>query len=98
MLYIINHSPYHDDNLLNALRFAQPGNAFVLIADAVTAACTGNPISEAITYAMQNSNVYVLQDDLDARGIDAVLIEGMRMIDYTAFVDLTLKHQHCVSW
>ena len=42
--------------------------------------------------------VYALQPDMDARGLTGRLIEGITLVDYGGFVDLTLAHSTSHSW
>ena len=46
-----------------------------------------------------NATVYVLGPDLAARGMsEDRVIDGIQVVDYSGFVDLTTKHDTCQSW
>jgi tRNA 2-thiouridine synthesizing protein B len=98
MLHIINKSPFQTSTLQSCLRIAQPGHALLLIEDAVYAATTGTGVEDHVRQACSTLKVYALQPDMDARGVTAKLIEGVTLVDYGGFVDLTLKHHTSHSW
>jgi len=59
----------------------------------------GTDHSAMVQGAMENASVYVLGPDLAARGMceDRVL-DGIQVVDYSGFVDLTKQHDTCQSW
>ena len=97
MLHIINKSPLANSSLESCLRVAQQGE-ILLIEDAVYAATTGNAFEGKITEAMGRFKVYVLQPDLEARGLADRIIAGVSPVDYGGFVDLTVNNKNCQSW
>lgn len=97
MLHIINKSPLTNSALDNCLRVAQRGD-ILLIEDAVYAATTGNAFEGKIREAMGRFKVYVLQPDLDARGLADRIIADVTPVDYGGFVDLTAANKNCQSW
>lgn len=97
MLHIINKSPLTNGSLDSCLRVAQSGD-ILLIEDAVVAATTGNACAAKLKEAMGRCKVYVLQPDLDARGLGDRLLEGVSSVDYGGFVDLTVSNKNCQSW
>jgi tRNA 2-thiouridine synthesizing protein B len=98
MLHIVNKSPFQTSTLDTCLRFAQPGNALLLIEDAVYAATMGSATEERIRTCCATLKVYALQPDMDARGVTAKLIDGVTLVDYGGFVDLTAEHSTSHSW
>ena len=98
MLHIINKSPFQTSTLDSCLRIAQPGNALLLIEDGVYAATEGSASEARMRLALTTLKVYALQPDLDARGMSARLIEGITLVDYAGFVDLTVEHSTSHSW
>jgi tRNA 2-thiouridine synthesizing protein B len=98
MLHIINKSPFEKNSLDSCLRTAQPGQALLLIEDGIYAATQGSAIQARITEACAKLSVYVLQPDLDARGMSAKLIPGISSVDYAGFVDLVEKYNTSHSW
>jgi tRNA 2-thiouridine synthesizing protein B len=97
MLHIINKSPLTNCALDSCLRVAQAGD-ILLIEDAVYAATTGNAFEGKMREAMGRFKVYVLQPDLDARGLADRIIAGISPVDYGGFVDLTTTNKNCQSW
>ena len=98
MLHIVNKSPFEKNSLDTCLRMAQPGQALLLIGDGVYAATLGSATESRITEACAKLSVFVLQPDLDARGMTAKLIPGVSTVDYGGFVDLVEKYNTSHSW
>lgn len=97
MLHIINKSPLTNAALDSCLRVAQSGD-ILLIEDAVVVAASGNAYESKLREAMGRCKVYVLQPDLEARGLADRLIEGVSPVDYGGFVDLATANKNCQSW
>jgi len=97
MLHIINKSPLTNTSLESCLSVAQ-GGEILLIEDAVYAATSGNAFESKILEAMKRFKVYVLQPDLEARGLADRAIAGILPVDYGGFVDLAANNQNCQSW
>ena len=97
MLHIINKSSLTNSALDNCLRVAQRGD-ILLIEDAVYAATTGNAFEGKIREAMGRFKIYVLQPDLEARGLADRIIADVTPVDYGGFVDLTAANKNCQSW
>ena len=98
MLHIVNKSPSQTRTLDSCLRLAQNGSAVLLIEDGVYAATRGNADAEALHAACGRLQVYALQPDCDARGITALLAEGVTLVDYGGFVDLVAQRKTTHSW
>ena len=97
MLHIINKSPLTNSALDSCLRVAQSGD-ILLIEDAVYAVTSGNVFEDRMREAMGRFKIYVLQPDLEARGLADRLIAGVEPVDYGGFVDLTATNKNCQSW
>lgn len=97
MLHIINKSPLENNTLDNCLRVADGGD-ILLIEDAVYAATKGNALESKIDEATKRFKIYVLQPDLEARGMGDRILEGVTAVDYGGFVDLTVNNKSCQSW
>lgn len=96
MLFTVNKSPFSHRNLESCLRFAPAGAPIVLYEDAVYAAKAGTRVEDLVRGAMAQRPVYALEADLKARGIED-RIEGIRVINYSGFVDLVEQHS-VVPW
>ena len=97
MLHIINKSPLTSSTFESCLRMAASGE-ILLMEDAVYAATKGNVFEAKLRAAMSRCKVYVLQPDLEARGLADRLIEGVSPVDYGGFVDLAISNNACQSW
>src|SRR5450631_2444593 len=97
MLHIINKSPLTNSSLDSCLRVAQSVD-ILLIEDAVYAATSGNAFENQVREAMGRFKIYVLQPDLEARGLADRIIAGVSPVDYGGFVDLTTSNKNCQSW
>ncbi len=98
MLHIVNKSATERNSLESALRLATKGSAVLLIEDAVYAATTGSAAATKVQAAMADLQVYALGPDLDARGMSARVLDGVKVVDYGGFVDLVTEHNSCQSW
>ena len=98
-LHTVNKSPFERNSLDSCLRLATPGGAVLLIEDAVVGAMQGTRIAERIIAAREHLQFYVLGPDLQARGLaENQLVEGMQVVDYGGFVDLTASHDRVHAW
>ena len=98
MLHIVNKSPLSSGNLDSCLRFAQAGDALLLIEDGVYAATTGSGVEPDIRKACAHLQVHALQPDIDARGMTTRVLDGVQLVDYGGFVDLVAQHNTSHSW
>ena len=83
--------------LENCLNIAASGE-ILLIEDAAYAAAAGHGFEAKLREAMGRLKVYVLQSDLEARGMGDRLIAGVTAVDYGGFVNLTISNNTCQSW
>jgi tRNA 2-thiouridine synthesizing protein B len=98
MLHIVNKSHTQTRSLNTCLRLAQPGAALLLTEDAVYAATQAGAAGSGIAEALKALKVYVLQPDVQARGMAGQLIDGVTPVDYAGFVDLVTEHPNNQSW
>jgi tRNA 2-thiouridine synthesizing protein B len=47
---------------------------------------------------MKSAPVYALKPDVEARGIQGRVLEGVRLVDYGGFVDLVAEHNTVHAW
>jgi len=97
VLHIVNKSPLMNSALETCLNVAS-GGEILLIEDAVYAATIGSAFEARLREALGKFKVYVLQPDLDARGMGDRLIAGVTTVDYGGFVELTITNNSCQSW
>jgi tRNA 2-thiouridine synthesizing protein B len=99
MLHTINKSPFDGSALDSCVRLAADGSAVLLTEDGVYGAMKGTQKSAMVESAMGKLNFYVLGPDVKARGIaDDKLIAGIKVVDYSGFVDLVTETDSTQSW
>ena len=99
MLHIVNKSPFERNALESCLGHASEGDAVLLIEDAVIGAVAGAKSATLLMSALSTKAIYVLGEDLAARGIETSrLAQGLQVVDYSGFVDLTVQHDKTQSW
>jgi len=98
MLHTVNKSPFQMNSLLSCLRVAEKGSAILLIEDGVYAALKGTKASPAVQEAMKKFKVYALTPDLEARGVQDRVLDGIETVDYGGFVDLVAEHNTVQAW
>ncbi len=99
MLHIVNKSPFERNALVSCLAHALEGDSVLMIEDAVVGAIDGSAFAEQLKAAMADKSVYVLGADLAARGMqESRVIEGIQVVDYAGFVNLTVDNDKTQSW
>jgi tRNA 2-thiouridine synthesizing protein B len=95
ILHLVNKSPYERNSMATCAGYAKDGDAVLLIEDGVYAAIKGGKAADTLA----GLDVSVLGPDLAARGIgEDKLIEGVSVVDYAGFVDLTVAKDKVQSW
>ena len=98
ILHTVNKSPFEKNTLTSCLKHCKAGSSLLLIEDGIFAALSGTTFSNQVTEAMKNINVYVLEPDLDARGVQDSLLDGIKKVDYAGYVDLAVEHDTVDAW
>ncbi|OOF27271.1 hypothetical protein BZJ19_03285 [Salinivibrio proteolyticus] len=96
MLHIIKSSPYATHALSHCLAYATTDSVIVLINDAVLGALAESPLDAALF--TDNRSVYVLEEDVMARGVQAHLHPQVKQIDMQGLVQLTEDHVTQMTW
>lgn len=98
-LHTVNKSPFDRPSLSSALGHCLPGDAVILIEDAVVGARKGTGFATLIEQSLGQCKIYAMGPDLDARGLKAEdLVAGIETVDYGGFVDLAAAHARTQSW
>lgn len=98
-LHTVNKSPFERNALDSCLRMARDGSGLLLLEDGVYAAVKGTSVEQSVGDAAGRMKVYVLGPDLQARGMDAGnVVDGVEVVDYEGFVDLTVSHDTVQAW
>ncbi|GBU12516.1 mnm(5)-s(2)U34-tRNA synthesis 2-thiolation protein [Enterobacterales bacterium] len=95
MLFTLANSPQSCD-LTALLRLVGPRDALLLMQDGVLAAVRNSEAGERL--GALGLPVYVLSEDLAARGLIGQILHSATLIDYTGFVALTEKHPQHMAW
>jgi tRNA 2-thiouridine synthesizing protein B len=98
MLHTVNKSPFDHNTLETCLKFARQGSALLLIEDGVYAAARDTVVSKQVQEAMKSVSIYALNPDVEARGMQHRVMDGVRLVDYGGFVDLVVEHNAVQSW
>lgn len=98
MLHIVNKSPFEKRSLDSCLRIASKDSAILLIEDGVYAVTKGNALEAKIKKAMLDKKVYALAPDVEARGMQNSVMDGVNLVDYGGFVELVVEHSSVQSW
>ncbi|GGP40503.1 sulfurtransferase TusB [Shewanella algicola] len=101
ILHHIQTSASTDNALSTCLRYLHPNDSILLAGDAVN--CLLQPRWQQ---RLASVNLFVLQDDIHARGlqqrIDVIAkpmsAELFHIIDYSNFVEQSLKHSKVITW
>ena len=97
-LHTVNKSSYDRNSLETCVSLTTKGSEVILIEDGVYSAVKGGNKASVIENA-GDINFYVLSADIKARGIDeSRLIDGVKVVDYSGFVELTVKNDKVSSW
>jgi len=95
ILHVVNKSPYETTSLDTCVGYIQGDDALLLIEDAVYAAIKSGKAAAKLA----GLDVSVLGPDLAARGIgEDKLADGVKVVDYAAFVDMTVAKDKVQSW
>ena len=98
MLHTVNKSPFEHKALETCLKFARQGSAVLLIEDGVYAAARDTAVSPQVQEALKSVSIYALKPDVEARGMQDRVMDGVRLVDYEGFVDLVTQHKAVQSW
>lgn len=98
MLHTVNKSPFERNAFDTCLAHVKKGSAILLIEDGVYAAMKGTASAKKLEQLMKTIPVYVLQPDVEARGMQSRVLDGVKMVDYGGFVDLAAEHPTVQSW
>lgn len=98
LLHTVNKSPFLNKTLDSCLRMSKDGSSILFIEDGVYAALKGTEYTATIEEAMKDKKFYALEPDLKARGVHDRVIDGVQLVDYNGFVDLTTEHSGVEAW
>jgi tRNA 2-thiouridine synthesizing protein B len=98
MLHTVNKSPFDCGTLETCLKYARPGSTILLIEDGVYAAARDTAASNRVREALKSVAICALKPDVEARGMQNRVMDGVRLVDYEGFVDLVAENNAVQSW
>ena len=98
MLHIVNKSPFTAGALRSCLRVAKAGSTILMIEDGIYGALDGTAVSGQVKEAMGEIAICALSNDLEARGVNGKVLDGIKRVDYDGFVDLVTANDGVQSW
>jgi tRNA 2-thiouridine synthesizing protein B len=98
LLHTVNKSPFEKNALDSCLRVAKDGSSILFIEDGIYAVLGGTVYSDKVKEAMKSKKIYALGPDVNARGVQSKVMDGVELIDYTGFVNLVTEHDSVQSW
>ncbi len=98
MLHTVNKSPFERNALETCLRYGKAGSVILLIEDGVYGAINGTRFAPQLEKILGTISVYALQPDVEARGIQDRIMDGVKLVDYNGFVDLVVEHSPVMAW
>ena len=99
-LHTVNKSPFDRNSLDTCLSVTKADATVLMIEDGVAGAMQNTTASASISDAMGKGVKFaVLGEDLSARGLPADrVMDGISVVDYAGFVQLSADHDNVQSW
>lgn len=99
MLHTVNKSPFENSTLLSCISLCAKNSSILFIEDAVISVMKSTKFTDMINNSLKDFKIYALKPDLEARGLSLDnVIEGVKVVGYEEFVDLTTEHDSVQSW
>jgi len=95
ILHTVTTSPFRSLSLQDCLLRLNKDDKLLLLGDAVIAVTANTTTYQALMDLDKQGRLYILEDDLMARGLTATLGS---VINYAAFVELTITCQSQLAW
>ncbi|MCQ1056828.1 sulfurtransferase complex subunit TusB [Photobacterium sp. ZSDE20] len=96
MLHIFTRSPFQSQAFSEAAAMINKNDSILLIQDAVIAATVEN--SPIFQFHEAGVKIYLLSEDIVARGLRGKLKVDVDVVDYKGFVGLTVDNDTQVKW
>lgn len=95
MLHTLLHSPSHSD-LETLIAMTEAGDDLLLLQDGVLAALAGS--RALMRLSASPATLWVLDEDVQARGLAGQISTSVQSVDYNGFVTLTIRHPQQMVW
>lgn len=96
MLHILTHSPFKCD-YFSFLKMLKTKDEVLLIQDGVIAALQNTKINKKILRTNVHK-IFVLYNDISARGFNKKIEKTIKIVNYSGFVKLVIKHCNQITW
>jgi tRNA 2-thiouridine synthesizing protein B len=99
-LHTVNKSPFERNSLQSCLSIAKDQSSILLIEDGVVAALKDTVMSDELEQAINRGiNLYVLEEDLQARGLPQErIMSKIQSVTYSGFVELVTSTDRVQNW
>lgn len=98
-LHTVNKSPYTNSTLASCLSICTNQDGILLLEDGVFGAVKASPEMAKLHRLIQEGvKVFVLINDVKARGLEEKIPAEITPVDYNTFVQLTLEYRCVQSW
>ena len=99
MLHTVNKSPFENSSISSCLAMCTNDSSVLFIEDGVISVMKSTKFSDLIINSLSKFKIYALKQDLEARGLSLDnVIDGVEIVGYDEFVDLTTEHDSVQSW
>ncbi|WP_422667415.1 sulfurtransferase complex subunit TusB [Buchnera aphidicola] len=95
MLHTLMQSPFKA-NISLMINMLKKSDDFLALQDGVLISLNSNIFLKSIIFS--NAGLYVLKEDVYARGLDKNISSKFQLIDYIHFVSLTIKNKKQMNW
>ncbi|CAL4326582.1 sulfurtransferase complex subunit TusB [Buchnera aphidicola] len=95
MLHTLMKSPF-DTNISLIVSMLKKSDDFLALQDGVLIALKNNIFLKSII--LSSAKLYIIKEDVYARGIHKHISSEFVLISYIHFVSLTLKHKKQMTW
>ena len=98
-LHTVNKSPYANSTLTSCLKICTSEDGILLLEDGVFGAVQASQDMATIDRLIQRGvRVFVLINDVKARGLEEKISPKIIPVDYDTFVQLTVEYRRVQSW
>lgn len=95
ILHTVKTSPFQTLAINHCLNLLSAQDSLLLMEDAVVASHAQHGLFDQLKLLAQQNRLFVLQADLDARGVTNLIGQGC---DYAQFVNLVIQHKSQLAW
>ncbi len=97
-LHIFNQGTQQAPLLQRCIETLSSEDTLIFIEDGVVWATKSPLCNQILEQIPRSAGVYVLREDLEARSLDGLKAESVKVVDYSGFVELTEQSKNAVSW